>query len=103
MSREFWHKILGLFGGPFSGDSGIPGRSDSSRKEDPGSPITSRTGSEEIPAQDLRDTEDEMPVGNLPEHVGTVGKLLPKRCEGIRLLLHQIQEDFNVSSCFVSL
>jgi len=65
VSKKFYPKVLGLFGGLFSGDSGIPGRSDSSRKEDPGSPITSRTGSEEIPAQDLRDTEDEMPVGNL--------------------------------------
>jgi hypothetical protein len=26
---------------------------------------------EEVPAQDFRDAEDDMPVGNLPEHVGT--------------------------------
>jgi len=26
---------------------------------------------EKIPPQDLREAEDEMPVGNLPEHVGT--------------------------------
>jgi len=51
--------------------SGIPRRSDSDRKEDPGSPIRSRTGSEKIPAQDFRDAEDDMSVGNLPEHVGT--------------------------------
>jgi len=49
--------------------SGIPRRSDSDRKEDPGSPIRSRTGSEKIPARDLRDAEDDMPVGNLLEHV----------------------------------
>jgi len=29
------------------------------------------TGSEKIPPQDLRDAEDEMPEGNLPEHLGT--------------------------------
>ena len=26
---------------------------------------------EEVPAQDFRDAEDDMSVGNLPEHVGT--------------------------------
>jgi len=51
--------------------SGIPRRSDPDRKEDSGSPISSTTGSEEVPAQDLRDAEDDMSVGNLPDHVGT--------------------------------
>jgi len=51
--------------------SGIPRRSDSDRKEDSGSPIRSRTGSEKVTAEDFRDAEDDMSVGNLPEHVGT--------------------------------
>jgi hypothetical protein len=50
--------------------SAIPKRGDSDRKEDPASPIRSGTGSKEIPAQDLRDTEEEMPMENLLEHVG---------------------------------
>ena len=51
--------------------SGIPRRSESDRKEDPGSPLRSGTGSEKVPAQDLWDAEDEMSVGNLLEHVQT--------------------------------
>ncbi len=39
-------------------------------EEDPGSPIDSGTGSEKIPPQHLRDTEDDTSAGNILEYVG---------------------------------
>ena len=41
------------------------------KSEDRPFPIKSGTGSKKIPEQDFRDAEDDMSVGNLPEHVGT--------------------------------
>ena len=43
-----------IFGGGLDLTSQIPRRSDSDRREDCGSPIRSRTGSEEVTAEDLR-------------------------------------------------
>ena len=83
--REVFHQLLGveveevakgLDGDDGAGD-GILLRHSLLKKELQGFPgAATQIGKkipviEKVPAQDLRDAEDEMPVGNLPEYVGT--------------------------------